>query len=127
MEKKLRTIDYELEQTEKRLEDLLAGIKQLRKEVHDMLPKEFKKAVHERVVLDRNKYPRFINLEDFFSDAFKLNARVINIVRYSDGDVSKYDSNAAIGVVLVPGNLTTKHQVIMTYIPSENVVIVVER
>ena len=42
MEKKLRTIDYELEQTEKRLEDLLAGIKQLRKEVHDMLPKEFK-------------------------------------------------------------------------------------
>lgn len=123
MEKKLRTIDYELEQTEKRLEDLLAGIKQLRKEVHDMLPKEFKKVVHERVVLDRNKYPRFINLEDFFSDAFKLNARVINIVRYSDGDVS----NAAIGVVLVPVNLTTKHQVIMTYIPSENVVIVVER
>ena len=48
MEKKLRTIDYELEQTEKRLEDLLTGIKQLRKEVHEMLPPQVNKVVHER-------------------------------------------------------------------------------
>lgn len=122
MEKKLKTINYELEQTEKRLEDLLAGITQLRKEVREMMPQEFMKVVHERVVLDRNKYPRLINLEDFFSDGF---ARVINIVRYSDGYVGKYDSYAT-RVNLVPGHLTTRKQVIMTYIPSENVVIVVE-
>lgn len=127
MEKKLKTINYELEQTEKRLEDLLAGIKQLRKEVSDMLPPKVKKAIHERVVLDRNKCPRFIELEDYFSYTFGMDTRIINIVRYKDGCVGKCESYYLLGAYLVPPNFTNKKQVIMTYLPSKNLVIVVER
>ena len=92
-----------------------------------MLPKEVKKVIHERVVLDRNKCPRFINLEDYFSNAFNTDTRIINIIRYKAGCVIKYDSYAILGISLVSPKCTNKNQVIMTYLPSKNVVIIVER
>ena len=56
MEKKLRTIDYELEQTEKRLEDLLAGIQQLRKEVYKLIKTDSKIVYEQYITTSNNGY-----------------------------------------------------------------------
>ena len=124
MEKKLKTIEYELERTEKRLEDLLAGIKQLRKEVHDILPKEIKKIIHERVVLDRNETRCYINLNDYFR--LTPNISIENYVRYIHHKTScKYFLDNPTRIILT--NWTEKREIILTYIPSKNLVIIVER
>ena len=124
MEKKLRTIEFELDQTEKRLEELLYGIKQLRKEVHDMLPKEIKKVIHERVVLDRNETEWYINLNDYFH--LMPNISIENYVRYIDDKTSyKYYWNDPTIIILTP--FTAKKEIILTYIPSKKLIIVVER
>lgn len=121
-----KVIENELKETEKQIEDLLLRIKELRKEVHDMLPPEVKKVVHERVVLDRKNCHKFIELEEYFHTALEADTRTINIVRYKEGYVGKYDSYAYLGIYLSPINYTNKNQVIMTYIPSENIILVVE-
>lgn len=132
MEKKLKTIDYELEQTEKRLEDLLAGIKQLRKEVHDMLPKEVKKVVHERVTFDRYQLDQYIKVQDYLkfwigSSEFTL----VNITRYKDYNEMLFKCKVQYKpyetLRLAPLNETLHSQVIITFIPSINTVYVVER
>ena len=126
MEKKLKTIEYELTQTEKRLEDLLVGIKQLRKEVSDMLPPKVKKAMTERVVINRSDLFNDIKIDltkclHFLSQDYK----VVNIIRYSDETVKKYVYDNLQYVML--STCTRKKEVIITYIPSINTVYVVER
>ena len=124
MEKKLKTIGYELEQTEKRLEDLLAGIKQLRKEVSDMLPPEIKKVVHKRVVLNRNTTGSYIDLNDYF--LLIPDVTIINYVRYIiPYKLGKYTVSNSRNILL--SIWTQKNEIILTYIPSKNLVIVVER
>lgn len=127
MEKKLRTIDYELEQTEKRLEDLLAGIKQLRKEVHDMLPPQVKKVVHERVVLYSKKklLMEKIDLRDYLRGFNPDDIHILNIVRCEMMRFEKYNFYNTPIVYL--SSLTKRKEVIITYIPENKLVIVVER
>lgn len=126
MEKKLKTIDYELEQTEKRLEDLLAGIKQLRKEVHDMLPKEVKKVVHERVVLDsREIIDEEIDLRDYLRFFNPNDIHIVNIVRYDTMGLEKFNfyNDPIVQLTL----FTKRNEVIITYLPEDKLVIIVER
>ena len=121
---KLKTIEYELKQTEKRLEDLLAGIKQLRKEVSDMLPPEVKKVIHKRMVLNRNETGCYIDLNDYF--LLTPDVTIVNYVRYITHYKSgKYTINNPTRILL--SIWTEKNEIILTYIPSKNLVIIVER
>lgn len=132
MEKKLKSINYELEQTEKRLEALLAGIKQLRKEVRDMLPPESKKVIHERVMLDRCQLDRYIRPQDYLK--FWIGSGIytlVNIARYKHLRKGFYKYRSSVypheKIGLVNLNETIHSQVIITYIPSINTVYVIER
>ena len=123
MEKKLKTIEYELTQTEKRLEDLLAGIKQLRKEVSDMLPPEVKKVLHKRVVLNRNDTGSYIDLNDYF--LLIPDVTIKNYVRYiTPYKTGKYTICSSRILLSI---WTAKKEIILTYIPNKNLVIIVER
>ena len=124
MEKKLKTINYELEQTEKRLEDLLAGIKQLRKEVHEILPPEVKKVMHERVVLNKNNFDDYINLDNYLHLTHE-HIKIKNYILYASKNVGKFTFYHTTHMLLSVS--TVKKEIILTYIPSENLVIVVER
>lgn len=129
---KLKTIEYELEQTEKRLEDLLAGIMQLKKEVNDMVSPKVKKVIHERVVLDRCQLDRYIRPQDYLrfwigSGTYTL----VNISRYKHlkKGFLKYKSYLYPHekIELFNLNETIHSQVIITYIPSINTVYLIER
>lgn len=120
-----KVIENELKETEKQIEDLLLRIKELRKEVYDMLPPEIKKVVHERVVLDRNKIKTYyIDLNDYLNIQAGRTLKVKNYVRYNNR-LGKYSFLLKNEIILT--NHTVKKEVILTYIPSENEVIIVER
>lgn len=119
-----RIIENELKDTEKQIEELLLRIKQLRKEVHGMLPPEVKKVVHERVVLDRNETGCYIDLNDYF--LLLANVSIVNYVRYIGYNTSyKYCLNNTKRIIVT--QWTAKKEIILTYIPSKNLVIIVER
>ena len=119
-----KVIEYELKDTEKQIEDLLLRIKQLRKEVSDMLPKEVKKVVHKRFVLDRNETGTFINLNDYF--LLTADVSIVNYVRYSNHETTfKYYFDNSSRILLT--HWTAKKEIILTHIPSKNLVIIVER
>ena len=120
-----KVIENELKDTEKQIEELLLRIKQLRKEVHDMLPPEVKKVVHERVVLDRKEIEGdYIDLNKYFHlkhEHFKIK----NYVHYTNIDVRKFTFYNTAQVLLSKN--TVKKEIILTYIPSKKLFIMVER
>ena len=119
-----KIIERELKDTEKQIEDLLLRIKELRKEVHDMLPPEVKKVVHKRVVLDINETENFISLNDYF--LLIGDVLIVNYVRYINHNTSyKYILDNPTQIMLT--HWTAKKEIILTYIPSKNLVIIVER
>lgn len=117
-------IEYELKNTEKQIEELLLRIKELRKEVHDMLPPEVKKVVHERVVLNKNDFDYFINLNDYLHLTHE-DIKIKNYTLYTSKTVGKFTFYNPTQMLL--SDNTVKKEIILTYIPSENLVIAVER
>ena len=119
-----KIIESELKETEKQIEDLLLRIKELRKEIHDMLPPDVKKVIHERVVLDRNETGCYINLNDYFN--LIADVSIVNYVRYIHHNTSdKYSFNTPRRIIVT--QWTAKKEIILTHIPSKNLVIIVER
>lgn len=115
-------IENELKETEKQIEDLLLRIKELRKEVQDMMPPEVKKVVHKKVVLDKNNCSDYINLNSYFNLPYDY-VKIENYVRYSNF----FQKFIFYKQEMLLSNNTVKKEVILTYIPSEKLVIVVER
>ena len=119
-----KVIENELIETEKQIEDLLLRIKELRKEVSDMLPPEVKKVLHKRIVLDRNETGCYINLNDYF--ILTADVSIVNYVRYIHHNTShKYSFNTTRQMIVT--QWTAKKEIILTHIPSKNLVIIVER
>lgn len=119
-----KVIENELKETEKQIEDLLLRIKELRKEVHDMLPPEVKKVVHERVVLDRKETGCCMNLYDYF--ILTADVSIVNYVRYINHNTSyKYSFDNPRRILVT--QWTAKKEIILTHIPSKKLVIIVER
>lgn len=119
-----KVIENELKDTEKQIEELLLRIKQLRNEVHDMLPPEVKKVVHERVVLNKNNFDYYINLNNYLHLTHE-DIKIKNYVLYTSKTVGKFTFYHTTHMLL--SNNTVKKEIILTYIPSENLVIAVER
>ena len=119
-----KVIEIELKYTEKQIEELLLRIEQLRKEVQYMLEPEVKKVFYNRVVLDRNETGCYIDLDDYFH--LLANVSIVNYVRYDYHNTShKYFLDNPKQIMLT--QWTVKKEIILTYIPSKNLVIIVER
>ena len=119
-----KVIENELKDTEKQIEDLLLRIKQLRKEVHDMLPPDIKKVVHERVVLDRKEIEGdYIDLNKYLHLEHN-NIEIKNYVRYYCQGLAIFNFHNTTNILLSAS--TTKKEIILTYIPNKKTVWVVE-
>lgn len=119
-----KVIENELKETEKQIEDLLLRIKQLRKEVHDMLPPEVKKVVHERIVLDRKEIEGdYIDLNKYLHLEHD-DIEIKNYIRYYYNGLATFNFYNRTQILLSAS--TTKKEIILTYIPSKKIVLVVE-
>ena len=118
-----KVLENELKDTEKQIEELLLRIKQLRKEVHDMLPPDVKKVIHERVVLDRKKIEGdYIDLNKYLHLEHN-DIKIKNYVRYYYNKLAIFNYNKT---KFRLSENTTKKEIILTYIPSKNIVLMVE-
>lgn len=120
--KELKTLEFELRETEKQIEDLLLRIKQLRKEMSEIYPKQ--KVLYEQHKTKVDKY--IINNGYSIKSILPVRCNCINYVtkhnKYLD---KKYVFPRISNNELIPINSTTS-LIIETYIPSKNVVLVVE-
>ena len=124
MEKKLRTIEFELNETEKQIEDLLLRIKQLRKEVSGIYPKQ--KVLYEQ---HKTKVDDYIIINGYSIKSRLLKpCRCLNYVSKNN----KYCIETLFHYSLIDNDdlipiLFETNLIIETYIPSQNLVIIVER
>lgn len=119
-----KVIENELKDIEKQIEDLLLRIKQLRKEVQDMIPPEVKKVMLEMVLLDKNDFDDYIDLNKYFHLTDE-HIKIKNYIRYTSKNIGKFTFYNTTHVLLSKNTL--KKEIRLTYIPSKKLVIIVER
>lgn len=111
-----KVLESELKDTEKKIEDLLLRIKELRKEVSEITPKQ--KVLYEQHIVRENMLTRY-----FVKSKINEDTIIINYVKshYKKIGYGKYYGH---GPYVDIANNTSK--IIETYIPSKNIVLVVE-
>lgn len=117
--KELKTLEFELKETEKQLEDLLLRIKQLRKEVNLIVPNQ--KVLYEQYITTTD-FPTKYNIKSRVNeDTLVLN--VLSNKMMEEFDIERhYIYEISDTIIITP--LTRK--VIETYIPNKKIVLVVE-
>lgn len=115
-----KVIEYELKDTEKQIEELLLRIKQLRKEVSEITPKQ--KVLYEQYHTYINDF-EYVELKYYFKS--RLPDENVHVLNYCKPLIRKdgiYNTEHQKFMMVAS---ETKH-IIETYIPSQKLLLVVE-